>query len=94
MIKSFCCSETEKIFHRQRSRKLPSDIQIIARRKLLILDAAPDIQTLRSPPGNHLEALKGARKGQHSVRINSQWRICFKWRDGSVFDVEIVDYHR
>jgi proteic killer suppression protein len=93
MIKSFACKETEHVFHRERARKLPGDIQRIAMRKLWIIDAAPDIHALRVPPGNRLEALKGSRTGQHSIRINDQWRICFRWKEGNAHDVEIVDYH-
>jgi len=93
MIKSFRDKETEKIFNRQLSGKLPQNIQPIARKKLVILDAAPELYDLRIPPGNRLESLKGDRKGQHSIRINNQWRICFKWRDGDAYDVEIIDYH-
>ena len=93
MIKSFSNKETEKIFNRQFSGKLPQNIQRVARKKLVILDAAPRLNDLRIPPGNQLEALKGDRKGQHSVRINDQWRICFKWSDGDAKDVEITDYH-
>ena len=93
MIKSFKCSETEKIFNREFSKKLPHNIQRISLRKLWLLDAAMDINDLRLPPSNHLEALKGNRKGQHSIRINQQYRICFKWRVGHAYDVEIVDYH-
>jgi len=93
MIKSFSSKETEKIFNRQFSSKLPQNIQRVARKKLAILDAAPRLNDLRIPPGNQLEALKGDRKGQHSVRINDQWRICFKWSDGDAKDVEITDYH-
>lgn len=93
MIKSFRDKETEKIFVRQISGKLPQDIQHIARKKLIILDAVPELNDLRIPPGNRLEALKGTRKGQHSIRINDQWRICFKWKDGDAYDVEITDYH-
>ena len=93
MIVSFKCKETEKIFNGKFARKLPQNIQRIAARKLEQLNAASILDTLRIPPGNKLEALKGDRKGQHSIRINSQWRLCFVWRDGSVFDVEIVDYH-
>jgi len=93
MIKSFSDKETEKIFNRQFSSKLPQNIQRVARKKLAILDAAPRLNDLRIPPGNQLEALKGDRKGQHSVRINDQWRICFKWSDGDAKDVEITDYH-
>ena len=93
MIRSFRCSETEKIYHRKHSRKLPQGIQRVAMRKLWILDAATDLNELRVPPNNRLEALHGNRKGQHSIRINQQWRICFRWRSGDAYDVEIVDYH-
>lgn len=93
MIESFADAETEKIWQRQHSRKLPHDIQRTARRKLLLLNAAPDLNALRVPPGNRLEALRGNRHGQHSIRINDQWRICFEWQDGSARSVEIVDYH-
>jgi len=93
MIKSFQDKETEKIFNRYFSGKLPQNIQHLARRKLVMLDAAPELNALRVPPGNRLEALKGDRKGQHSIRINDQWRICFKWKTGDAYDVEIVDYH-
>ncbi|MGD9579450.1 MAG: type II toxin-antitoxin system RelE/ParE family toxin [Syntrophorhabdus sp.] len=93
MIKTFRDKETEKVFNRQISSKLPQDIQRVARKKLVILDAAVELNDLRTPPGNRLEALKGNRKGQHSVRINAQWRICFKWRDGDAYDAEITDYH-
>ena len=93
MITSFASIETEKIFHGQVSKKLPRDIQRTARRKLLYLDNAIDLQDLLSPPGNRLEKLKGDRDGQHSIRINNQWRICFVWIDDSARDVEIVDYH-
>jgi proteic killer suppression protein len=93
VIESFACAETEKIWQRQHSRKLPQDIQRIARRKLLMIDAAPDLNALRVPPGNRLEALKGGRSAQHSIRINDQWRICFEWQNGHAHHVEIVDYH-
>lgn len=93
MIKTFRDNETEKIFNRLVSRKLPQNIQHLARRKLVILDAATELNALRVPPGNRLEALKGNRKGQHSIRINDQWRICFKWKAGDAYDVEIADYH-
>lgn len=93
MIKSFRNKETEKIFLRERSRMYPYDIQRIALKKLWMLDAATDINTLKVPPGNRLEALKGDRKGTFSIRINDQWRICFKWSDNNAYDVEIVDYH-
>jgi len=93
MIKSFRDKETEKIFSRQFSSKLPQSIQRTARKKLVILDAVTELNDLRVPPGNQLEALKGNRRGQHSIRINDQWRICFRWRAGDSFDVEISDYH-
>jgi toxin HigB-1 len=93
MISSFKCKETKKIFHGQFARKLPQNIQRIAARKLEQLHAATVLETLRIPPGNRLEALSGDRQGQYSIRINSQWRVCFIWRDSNAFDVEIVDYH-
>jgi len=93
MIRSFRCTETEKIYQRQHSRKLPQGIQRVAMRKLWMLDAATGLGELRVPPNNRLEALRGKRKGQHSIRINQQWRICFRWRAGDAHDVEIVDYH-
>jgi len=93
MIKSFQDKETEKMFSRQISTRLAQDIQRIARKKLVMLDAATQLNDLRTPPGNRLEALKRDRKGQHSIRINDQWRICFKWRDGDAYDAEITDYH-
>ena len=93
MIKTFRDKETEKIFNRLLSRKLPQNIQHIARRKLVILDATTELNALRVPPGNGLETLKGDRRGQHSIRINDQWRICFKWKGDDAYDVEITDYH-
>jgi len=93
MIKTFRDKETEKIFNRLVSTKLPQDIQHVARRKLVILDSATELNALRVPPGNRLESLKGSRKGQHSIRIKDQWRICFKWKAGDAYDVEIIDYH-
>ena len=93
MIKSFKCKETKKIFGRKFSKRLPTDIQESARQKLVILDAATSLKDLRVPPGNRLEELKDDRQGQHSIRINSQWRICFKWKNGNTINVEIVDYH-
>lgn len=93
MLKSFKCKETEKIFHRQFSRKLPHDIQRLALRKLRMLNRAATLNDLRIPPANRLEALSGDRKGQYSIRINDQWRICFNWRHNACYDVEIVDYH-
>ena len=93
MIKSFKDKETEKLFNRHFSKKLPQNLQHLARRKLVMLDAAPELNALRIPPGNRLEALKGDRKGQHSMRINDQWRVCFRWETGDAYDVEIADYH-
>jgi proteic killer suppression protein len=93
MIVSFQCKETEGIWQGRLSRKLPQTIQERALRKLRQLDAALTIDDLRTPPSNHLENLKGDRKGQMSIRINSQWRICFSWRDGEARNVEIIDYH-
>jgi toxin HigB-1 len=93
MIKTFADKETEKLFDRVMSRRLPHDIQNIARRKLEILHAAVNIQDLRNPLSNHLEKLKGERKEQHSIRINDQWRICFRWHENDAYEVEIVDYH-
>ncbi len=93
MIKSFADKETEKVFNREFSKRLPPDIQRIARRKLEVLNAAESLEDLRIPPSNHLEKLSGDRKGQHSIRINDQWRICFEWKDSDANYVEIVDYH-
>lgn len=93
MIRSFACRETEKIWEGVRSRVFPSDMQGRALRKLRMLDAAQNLNDLRVPPSNHLEALKGNRKGQMSIRVNDQWRICFIWQDNEAHDVEIVDYH-
>jgi proteic killer suppression protein len=93
MIRSFRGRETEKVFRRERTRKLAPDVQRVAQRKLAILDAAESLRDLRVAPGNRLEKLSGDREGQHSIRINDQWRICFRWRDGDALDVEIADYH-
>jgi proteic killer suppression protein len=92
VIRSFHSTDTEELFHRQRSRKL-GNIAKVARRKLRMLDDAEELEDLAAVPGNRLEALGGGRKGQHSIRINDQWRICFAWRKGAAEDVEIVDYH-
>lgn len=92
MIKSFRCKETQKLFETGRSKQFGS-IMKIATRKLAQLDAAETLEFLRSPPGNHLELLKGNRSGQYSIRINDQWRVCFRWTDTGPEDVEIVDYH-
>ncbi|TDI83923.1 MAG: type II toxin-antitoxin system RelE/ParE family toxin [Chloroflexi bacterium] len=93
MIKSIKGKETAKVFRRQRSRKLPADIQQVAYRKLRYLKNARTLQDLRIPPANRLEKLKGDRAGQHSIRVNDQWRICFRWQGSDAYDVEIVDYH-
>ena len=93
MIRSFHDAETEKIFNRQPSRTLPVPIQAAALRKLRMLHRSQSLQDLRAPPGNRLEKLTGDRVGQYSIRINEQWRICFDWRDGDAYNVEIVDYH-
>jgi proteic killer suppression protein len=91
VIKSFRCKETEKLFHREKSRKFPGSIQKVALRKLWILDAAATLEDLQSPPGNRLESLKGDRQGQYSMRINNQFRICFSWWENNASEVEIVD---
>ena len=93
MIESFKCKETEKIYRREYSKKLPTDIQDVAFRKLRMLNRSSTIQDLRIPPANRLEALTGNRKGQHSIRINQQWRICFEWKGSNAYNVVIVDYH-
>jgi toxin HigB-1 len=93
VIRSFKDKETQKIFERKRSRKLPSDIQQVALRKLRMLNRAATLQDLRVPPANRLERLVGDREGQYSIRVNDQWRICFEWEDGDALNVEIVDYH-
>jgi len=93
MIKSFKNKETEKLFHGRFSARLPQAIQQAAAIKLMILNAATVLETLRIPPSNYLEALRGNREGQHSIRINKQWRICFVWQGNDAYDVEIVDYH-
>ena len=93
MIKSFGDRDTETLFGRQAVRRFPSELQRTMLRKLTIVDAAETLIDLRSPPGNRLEKLHGDRAGQHSIRINDQWRICFRWKDGDAYDVQIVDYH-
>lgn len=93
MIKSFRDRDTERLFQRRPARKLGANAQRTALRKLRMLDAATVLDDLRLPPGNRLEKLKGDRAGQHSIRINQQWRICFRWRSGDAYDVEIVDSH-
>jgi len=93
MIRTFACRETAKIWEGGRSRRFPGDMQKRALIKLLQLDTATCLDDLKLPPGNHLELLKGDRKGRHSIRINGQWRICFRWTGQDAEDVEIVDYH-
>ncbi|MBI3941052.1 MAG: type II toxin-antitoxin system RelE/ParE family toxin [Acidobacteria bacterium] len=93
MIRSFRHPETEWVFQRKGSRRLPPHVARLAVRKLLVLDAAESLLDLRSPPGNRLEKLSGKREGQHSIRINDQWRICFVWRGADAYEVEIADYH-
>lgn len=93
MIKSFGNKETEKVWNGQRSKKLPNDIQEIARRKLRMLHNSQDVQDLRIPPSNRLEKLGGKLKDFHSIRINNQWRIIFIWDNGNAFETEIIDYH-
>ena len=93
MFMTFACRETEMIYYGRVSKKLPSNIQQVARRKLRMINNALDLNDLRVPPGNQLEKLKGDRTGYHSIRINIQWRIVFKWSVGNAHEVEIVDYH-
>jgi proteic killer suppression protein len=93
VIKTFKDAETQKIYQREWSRKLPSDIQQVALRKLRMINNAINLNDLRVPPANRLEKLSGDREGQHSIRINDQWRICFEWYKGDAFKVEITDYH-
>lgn len=93
VIKSFGNSETERVFRGEIARRLPREIQAVALRRLLVLHAAIAVEELRSPPGNRLERLAGDRAGQMSLRVNDQWRICFRWEQGDAYDVEITDYH-
>lgn len=93
MIRSFKDKEAEKVFNGQFSKKVPPDLQRLAERKLIMLHRAGNLNDLRVPPSNRLEALRGDRSGQHSIRINDQWRICFEWHEDGVYAVEIVDYH-
>ena len=93
MIKSYRDKDTDRLFQRQAVRKLGGGVQRVALRRLRMLDAAMRLSDLRVPPGNRLERLRGDRTGQHSIRINDQWRVCFRWREGDAHDVEIVDYH-
>jgi proteic killer suppression protein len=93
MIATFRDEETERLWQSGKSRRLPADLQRRAFKRLAILNAAVALDNLKVPPGNRLEALRGNRRGQHSIRVNDQYRVCFVWRDGNAFDVEIVDYH-
>jgi proteic killer suppression protein len=93
MIKSFKTDETEKVYSREGSNKLPQDIQQVALRKLRMINNAKNLNDLKIPPANRLEKLKGNREGQYSIRINNQWRICFTWQEGDAHEVEITDYH-
>lgn len=93
MIASFRCKETERIWNEEVSPSFPPEIQRGVRRRLLMVDAATNVTDLRIPPGNRLEALKGDRAGQYSIRVNDQWRICFVWAEGNAHHVELVDYH-
>ena len=93
MIKSFRDKETERVFARQFSRRFPSVLHRMAWRKLALLDAAEHLDDLRIPPGNRLERLTGDREGEYSIRINDRWRICFVWREGDAYEVQIADYH-
>lgn len=94
MIKTYADKDTERVFGRNSVRRWSLQVQRVARRKLVQLDASEQLDDLRIPPGNRLEKLRGDRAGYYSIRINDQWRICFRWRNGDAFDVEIVDYHR
>lgn len=93
MIRSFKCGETEKIWQGIRSRKLPANIQARTLRKLRQLNASICLQDLKMPPSNHLKQLSGKKKEQYSIRINDQWRLCFDWKDGDSYEVEVIDYH-
>ena len=93
MIQSFADKATAAVFSGLEVRRQPLEVQVVARRKLKLIDAAASLASLRVPPGNRLESLRGDRKGHWSIRINDQWRICFRWTQGDAFDVEIVDYH-
>jgi proteic killer suppression protein len=93
VIKSFADRDTERLFDRERVRRYPAELHRIMLRKLVAIDAAATIEDLSVPPGNRLERLRADRAGQYSIRVNDQWRICFGWKDGDAFDVELVDYH-
>ena len=93
VIKSFGDRDTERLFAREPVRRYPAELRRVMLRKLVAVDAAEGLDDLRVPPGNRLEKLRGDRSGQHSIRVNDQWRVCFTWRDGDAYDVSIVDYH-
>ena len=93
VIQTFSDRDTERLFHREPVRRFPAELQRAMLRKLVLVDAAEQLEDLRVPPGDRLEKLKGDRAGQHSIRVNDQWRICFRWKDGNAFDVAVVDYH-
>jgi len=93
VIQSFADRDTERLFRRERVRRFPVELQRVMLRKLGLVDAAELLDDLRVPPGNRLEKLKGDRAGQHSIHVNDQWRICFRWKDGNAYDVQIADYH-
>ncbi len=93
MIKSFGDRDTERLFAREPVRRLPADLRRVMLRKLVAIDAAETLEDLRVPPGNRVEKLRGDRQGQHSIRVNDQWRVCFRWEGADAYDVEIVDYH-
>ena len=93
VIQRFADRDTERLFARERVRRLPGDLHRAMLKKLIMLDAAEQLEDLRVPPGTRLEKLGRARAGQHSIRVNDRWRVCFRWKDGHAYDVEIVDYH-
>jgi proteic killer suppression protein len=93
VIQSFADRDTERLFGREPVRRFPANLQRTMLRKLVAVDAGEQLEVLSVPPGNRLEKLKGDRAGQHSIRVNDQWRVCFRWKDGNAYDVSIVDYH-
>jgi proteic killer suppression protein len=93
MIRTFADKETQRLFEREPVKRFPEPVRPAALRKLLLLDAAETLGDLRVPPGNRLEKLRGDRRGQYSIRVNDQWRICFRWEDGDAYEVEVTDYH-
>ena len=93
MIRSFASRDTAPLFRREPVRRFPDTLQRAMLRKLIVVDAAETLNDLKVPPGNHLEKLTGDRAGQYSIRVNDQWRVCFEWRDGDAYEVELVDYH-